>query len=151
MLTQRCIHHGRRLKRFTYKQTLSRIRLPSCTSLSSSDSDGAQTSLGGATLRLSHGRRAVMLLMNGWTSGRWPPFRCMECLVLGGWREVAKLFRIYKLRSECGWEVRGKAFGGSGHQSDGGYDGSWPLCSSPKSLFDVIMKSRPLPSSVDYY
>lgn len=38
--------------------------------------------------------------MNEWTWGYWLQFRlwCIECLVLRGWREAAKLFCIYKPR-----------------------------------------------------
>lgn len=94
----------------TYKQTLSQIRLLTCTSLSSPGSDRLGASLHCATLKLLHGRPATMVLMNGWTSGYWPPFRlwCIECLVLESWCEAAKLFLIYEPRFECGWVVQGR-------------------------------------------
>lgn len=106
----RRIPEGNSLYSTIYKQTLSQIRLLTCTSLSSAGSDRAQAGLHCATLKLLHGRPAIMLLMNGWTSGYWTPLRlwCMGCLVLGGWHEAAKLFHIYKPRFECGWEVWGR-------------------------------------------
>lgn len=101
----------------TYKQILSQIKLLTCTSLSSAGSDGAQADR--VTLKLLHRRPAIMVLMNGWTSGYWSPFRvwCIECLGVGGGCEAAKLFCIYKLRSECSWGL-GKVLGDLGHQSD---------------------------------
>lgn len=76
------------------KQTLSQIRLLTCTSLGSAGSDGAQGDC--VTLKLLHRRPAIIVLMNGWTSGYWSPFRlwCMECLVVGvgTWGSKAVLY-----------------------------------------------------------
>lgn len=44
-----------------------------CTSVSSAGSDGAQADF--VMLKVVHRRTAVMVLMNGWTSVDWSPFK----------------------------------------------------------------------------
>lgn len=76
----------------TCKQVPWQITTLTCTSDSSAGSDGAQADF--ATLNAAHRRPAVMLLMNGWTSVDWSPFKpwCMECLVVGGGLRLQSCF-----------------------------------------------------------
>ena len=101
----------------THKQTLSQIRLLTCASLGST---WQQAGLRCAALKRLHGRPAIAVLMNGWTSGYWPPLRlwCMECLVLGrltwGWKAV-----LYLRVEVWAWlGGSGRAFGGLERHSD---------------------------------
>ncbi len=98
----------------THKQTLSQIKLLSCTSLSSAGSDRAQADLHSATLKLLHGRPAIVVW---WMDGYQPVGLHSGSDVWSAWyREAAKLFCIYKSRFEVWLEVWGRLLSGLGRK-----------------------------------
>lgn len=83
-------------------------------------SDRAQAGLRCAALKRLHGRPAIAVLMNGWTSGYWPPLRlwCMECLVLGRLMWGRKAVSYLRVEVWAWLGGSGKAFGGLECHSD---------------------------------